>query len=88
MIPTQQFTQQGWECPKCKKIYSPSTPMCFTCPQQSVVSTATNPQLTYPVGTHTITYPANGTIKGAVDMSGITATISGTTLDKCTDTEG
>lgn len=22
---------QGWQCPICKKIYSPLTPVCFTC---------------------------------------------------------
>lgn len=22
---------QGWECPKCNRVYSPSTPMCFSC---------------------------------------------------------
>lgn len=23
--------QQGWQCPVCKRVYSPSTPMCFFC---------------------------------------------------------
>lgn len=23
---------QGWECPKCGRVYSPSTPMCMYCP--------------------------------------------------------
>lgn len=22
---------QGWECPKCGSVYSPTTPMCFKC---------------------------------------------------------
>ena len=22
---------QGWQCPCCHKVYSPTTPMCFTC---------------------------------------------------------
>lgn len=26
--------QQGWECPKCGRIYSPTTPMCSHCPQE------------------------------------------------------
>jgi len=26
----QQLPQQGWQCPVCLKVYSPSTPMCFT----------------------------------------------------------
>lgn len=24
---------QGWECPKCKSIYSPTSIMCLKCPQ-------------------------------------------------------
>ena len=26
------FIAQGWECPKCKRIYSPTTTMCIACP--------------------------------------------------------
>jgi uncharacterized OB-fold protein len=29
-----QTIQQGWECPKCGRIYSPTTPMCLHCPQE------------------------------------------------------
>lgn len=25
------FTQQGWQCPICKRVYSPSTSMCLYC---------------------------------------------------------
>ena len=37
------FIQQGWECPKCKRVYSPTTSMCSHCPQhiQGVTSTET-----------------------------------------------
>lgn len=41
----QYFVQQGWECPKCKRVYSPTTPMCFTCPQEiksNITSGTTN----------------------------------------------
>lgn len=24
-------TPKGWECPKCGRVYSPSTPMCLYC---------------------------------------------------------
>ena len=27
----QTLVQQGWQCPCCSRIYSPTTPMCFTC---------------------------------------------------------
>jgi len=26
------FIPQGWECPKCKRVYSPTTIMCIACP--------------------------------------------------------
>ena len=25
------FVQQGWQCPICKRVYSPITPMCWYC---------------------------------------------------------
>ena len=25
------FAQQGWQCPICKRVYSPTTPMCYYC---------------------------------------------------------
>lgn len=30
-IKTNKSIPQGWECPKCGRVYSPSTAMCFTC---------------------------------------------------------
>lgn len=45
MIQPHGFTQQGWECPKCGKVYSPSTPMCFTCPQKVKTQTTINTPL-------------------------------------------
>ena len=37
------FIPQGWECPKCKRVYSPTTSMCSHCPQhnQGLASTGT-----------------------------------------------
>ena len=37
------FIPQGWECPRCKRVYSPTTSMCSHCPQhnQGVTSTGT-----------------------------------------------
>lgn len=26
------LVQQGWQCPSCKRVYSPSTALCFYCP--------------------------------------------------------
>lgn len=36
------FTPQGWECPKCKRVYSPTTMMCLYCPQKTTTSSTTN----------------------------------------------
>lgn len=33
------FAQQGWQCPICKRVYSPSTMMCFYCGENTVIST-------------------------------------------------
>lgn len=51
-----EFVQQGWQCPKCHRIYSPSTPMCFYCYQEeptnsySIETTTTKNPLGSPVG--------------------------------------
>lgn len=35
---------QGWQCPCCRKVYSPTTPICFTCGQQEgYTTTGTKP---------------------------------------------
>lgn len=28
---------QGWECPKCGRVYSPNTPMCMYCCNQTII---------------------------------------------------
>ncbi len=38
------FTPQGWECPKCKRVYSPSTMMCVACP--SLTGSTSNSTIT------------------------------------------
>jgi hypothetical protein len=30
---------QGWQCPCCQRVYSPTTPMCFTCGGKQAVRT-------------------------------------------------
>ena len=34
------FIPQGWECPKCKRVYSPTTTMCAQCPIQTSTGTS------------------------------------------------
>ena len=42
---------QGWQCPVCKRVYSPSTPICYYCGGStgstvaSTTTTGTNPIL-------------------------------------------
>jgi hypothetical protein len=39
--PVTQVAQQGWECPKCGRVYSPAMVMCSYCPEQAVISSGT-----------------------------------------------
>ena len=32
---------QGWQCPICKRVYSPTTPMCLYCGGESKTHTTT-----------------------------------------------
>lgn len=34
------IVQRGWQCPCCRRVYSPSTPMCFTCGNEVVKKAA------------------------------------------------
>jgi len=34
--------EQGWQCPICKRIYAPSTPMCLYCGGNMKVKTTTS----------------------------------------------
>lgn len=33
--------QQGWQCPVCQHVYSPTTPMCYHCPPKATAQTST-----------------------------------------------
>lgn len=33
------FAQQGWQCPICKRVYSPFTQMCLYCGNTDVITT-------------------------------------------------
>ena len=40
---TVDFAPQGWQCPICKRVYSPMTPMCYFCGGKTETwSTSTN----------------------------------------------
>jgi len=36
-----QFIPQGWQCPVCKRVYSPEWPWCTFCGQGVTVTTTT-----------------------------------------------
>ena len=35
------FAQQGWQCPICKRVYSPYTSSCFYCGNEQIITTTT-----------------------------------------------
>ena len=35
------IVQQGWQCPICKRVYSPHTPMCWYCNNGETHTTTT-----------------------------------------------
>ncbi len=36
---TENFAQHGWQCPICKRVYSPFTPSCFYCGNEQIITT-------------------------------------------------
>ena len=45
MIENKLIAPQGWQCPVCKRVYSPLTPMCFYCGQETETNTTTSDSL-------------------------------------------
>lgn len=41
------MVQQGWQCPCCSKVYSPTTSMCFYCPPKVTVASNLTPKRTW-----------------------------------------
>ena len=37
----ENFAPQGWQCPICKRVYSPTTPMCYYCGNGTTVTSTT-----------------------------------------------
>ena len=35
------FAPQGWQCPVCKRVYSPSYPWCIFCGNETTTTTTT-----------------------------------------------
>ena len=50
--------QQGWQCPRCQRVYSPTTQMCLFCqPRQTIQTPTTNPVPPY-------TWMGSGSLEG------------------------
>jgi len=47
MINKNIFISQGWECPKCRRVYSPTTSMCGHCPSAQSITTTTGTTTTF-----------------------------------------
>jgi hypothetical protein len=47
------YVPQGWECPKCKRVYSPTTRMCNYCPQYNQGVTTTTLTFTHSFSSNT-----------------------------------
>ena len=45
-ITINPIPMQGWECPKCRAVFSPTTPQCLNCP--GAVGVATNHVCDFP----------------------------------------
>ena len=74
MIYQHGFTQQGWECPKCGRVYSPTTIMCLGCPQEvktnvtTICNTVTVPNDISKITNHT-TATCSGFVHDTVNTS-------------------
>ena len=42
MFDNQFFVQQGWQCPICKRVYSPFTSCCLSCGAEGMTKTSTD----------------------------------------------
>ena len=65
------YMNSGWQCPICKRVYSPTTPMCFYCGNNTKTVLSTEP----------LSQPTNKLREIFFDESGKTARL----IQKCHD---
>lgn len=53
--PDYGFIQQGWECPKCHRIYSPNQSFCLYCSDRRVTYASNTPMAEWIYKDHTRT---------------------------------
>ena len=44
------FAQQGWQCPVCKRVYSPWTAQCYYCGEKTYTTSTDTARITYGEG--------------------------------------
>lgn len=54
----EMCASQGWQCPICKRVYSPTTPWCYFCGGKSTTTSTTG---TYRMG---VDVPYDGSDEG------------------------
>jgi len=59
------FIPQGWECPKCKRVYSPTTSICSHCPEHSKEYTSTGTTFSADTNTTFISHNFESDKKGS-----------------------
>lgn len=73
--PTTLGAAQGWQCPLCKTIYSPTVVCCWTCKASSVQTLPdTNPSIVSITTTSEVT-PDGGIWVGRCDDCGLHGTL-------------
>lgn len=66
------FIRQGWQCPICHRVYSPDTPMCYYCGNETIMTSSTMPISTETneySGTETNEYIVNTLTKGTMILA-------------------
>ena len=62
----EMFAPQGWQCPICRRVYSPTTPMCYYC-GNGVVTTTTTTNIKTPKTEEDFTKEWKKAIQGTSD---------------------
>ena len=67
--PDYGFIQQGWECPRCHRIYSPTQNFCLYCNDNRVINITTTPEWIYKEDTRTGSIYDNEWLKTTTNIS-------------------
>lgn len=82
-FPSGGWGRQGWVCPKCGHVYSPSTPECWTCNAPSTTITSTD---AIPLDFNEIKKPKSFSFGVTIDKDGLYEILTPKQGDKVTIT--